>query len=121
MNSKFELEFEFEVELELELQFEFMFPLEIDRKKLFGLREGQFWFPRVSFWSTLGAWEMDTCGNLASPRPDPIWGGEADPKVVILAVSSSPTREPDAVAARAHPPYPLDTFGGLRTNFSSRR
>ena len=73
MNSEFELEFEFEVEFELVLQFEFTFALEIEREINFRLREGQFWFPRGSFWATLVVWEMDTGGNLASPRPDPNW------------------------------------------------
>ena len=69
-----------------------MFALEIVRKIIFGLRESQFWSPRGSFWTTLGAWEMDTCGNLASPRPDPIWGGGTYPKVVTIAERSTPTR-----------------------------
>ena len=105
MISKFGLEFEleFEFEFESELRFESTFAVEIERKFIFGLRDGQFWSPRGSFWTTLGAWEMYTCGNLASPRPDPIWGGEADPKSRKVAVSSS---------KMLHAP---GTFGGLRT------
>ena len=58
---------------------------------------------------------MYTCGNLASPSPDPIWGGEANPKVMILVESSSPTQAPGGNGARAPPPYPLDTFGKMYT------
>ena len=72
-------------EFEVELQFEFTFALEIKRKFIFGIREGHFWFLRGSFWTTFGAWEMDICENLASPRPDPIWGTAAEPKLVIIA------------------------------------
>ena len=49
-------------------------------------------------------------------------GGEGKPKVAQILCGSPDFGDPatDApVPPRAPPPYPLDTFGGLRTNFSS--
>ena len=49
-------------------------------------------------------------------------GSAAKPKVVQILCGSPDLGDPaadGAAPARATPPYPLDTFGGLRTNFSS--
>ena len=49
-------------------------------------------------------------------------GSEAKPKLAQILCGSPDLGDlvPDAaVPPRATPPYPLDTFGGLRTNFSS--
>ena len=101
-NSKFEPNFEFE----LKLHFEFTFALKIQRKFISCHRKGQFGPPRQSFWTTFGAWERDTCENLGSPRPDPIWGGGTDPKSLIIAESSSPTRDPGTGCCTSYSPIP---------------
>ena len=47
---------------------------------------------------------------------------EGKPKLAQILCGSPDFGDPGADAAvppRATPPYPLDTFGGLRTNFSS--
>ena len=49
-------------------------------------------------------------------------GSEGKPKLAQILCGSPDFGDPAtdaAVPARATPPYPLDTFGGLRTNFSS--
>ena len=49
-------------------------------------------------------------------------GSEGGPKLAQILCGSPDLGDPvpdAAVPPRATPPYPLDTFGGLRTNFSS--
>ena len=52
----------------------------------------------------------------------PTIGSGGKPKLAQILCGSPDLGDPEAdapVPPRATPPYPLDTFGGLRTNFSS--
>ena len=70
-------------------------------------------------------WESQN-GTLGGkfPQVSHSWtiGGEAKPKLAQILCGSPDLGDPvpdGSVPPRATPPYPLDTFGGLRTNFSS--
>ena len=99
----FEFRFEFKFEFEFELQFEFTFALAFEKPN-FSLREN-------NSGPLSGAGNSTSVGILRDPsKLAQIHCGSPDPG---LAVPAGPA------AARAPPPHPLDTFGGLRTNFSS--
>ena len=99
----FDPEFRFEFKFEFELQFEFTFALAFEKPN-FSLREN-------NSGPLSGAGNSTSVGILREPsKPAQIHCGSPDPGLAAALVTA---------AARAPPPHPLDTFGGLRTNFSS--
>ena len=91
-----------------------------------GLTFGPFRDPKWEAKSPCGRTSQHITSHLGGKFPQvshsSTIGGESSPKPAQILCGSPHLGDPGTDAARATratPPYPLDTFGGLRTNFSS--